>query len=318
MKRISTILRPAIVALAASVLGGCEHRELCYDHSHWTDFNIEFDWSKAPDANPRTMVVYLFSDDGSEPMRYELTDINGGTVRAIAGNYKALAFNGETQTIVESGNTWHDFVLTTAEEHLLASMSRDFSKEPPRAPIATDEAVHSAPDDIWVDALENITVAPARGRGQATSQTLRFTPVKATINYTVELTDIVNLTPDTELSVALTSMSENYSPSLGRHGGRNTTIPFGLRITGPNTATGTAAMFGHCPGSEMSHILTIYTSSMRYYHFDVTSQIHDAPDPTHITLQISNIILPDPEKPGGMTPSVSDWDEGEETDLDMD
>ena len=38
----------------------CEHKDLCYDHSHMTDLRVDFDWSAAPDAEPGTMVVHFF------------------------------------------------------------------------------------------------------------------------------------------------------------------------------------------------------------------------------------------------------------------
>ena len=45
----------------AALMQGCEHKDLCYDHSHMTDLRVDFDWSAAPDAEPGTMVVHFFS-----------------------------------------------------------------------------------------------------------------------------------------------------------------------------------------------------------------------------------------------------------------
>ena len=55
----------------AAAMAACDHRELCYDHSHWVDLTVDFDWSEAPDARPSTMVVILFPADGSEGRRSE-------------------------------------------------------------------------------------------------------------------------------------------------------------------------------------------------------------------------------------------------------
>ena len=75
MKRLSNVIvRMLLVAVLLSS-AACEHRDLCYDHSHWTELKVEFDWSEAPDATPRTMVVYLFPRDGGLPRRYELTNV---------------------------------------------------------------------------------------------------------------------------------------------------------------------------------------------------------------------------------------------------
>lgn len=77
-------------------------------------------------------------------------------------------------------------------------------------------------------------------------------------------------------------------------------------------------VFGHCPvmKSERRHILTVYTSKMKYYEYDVTDQLHEAPDPHYITIIIEGIELPAPDGTG-MTPSVPDWDDVVNNDLDM-
>ncbi|MFS6554395.1 DUF5119 domain-containing protein, partial [Parabacteroides distasonis] len=50
-----------MAALILSVLcfAGCSQRELCDDHLHTTSVQIEFDWTDAQDAAPKTMVVYF-------------------------------------------------------------------------------------------------------------------------------------------------------------------------------------------------------------------------------------------------------------------
>lgn len=48
MKRLSNVIvRMLLVAVLLSS-AVCEHRDLCYDHSHWTELKVEFDWSEAP------------------------------------------------------------------------------------------------------------------------------------------------------------------------------------------------------------------------------------------------------------------------------
>lgn len=38
-------------------LSSCEHKDLCYDHGHYVEVDVRFNWAEAPDANPSTMVV---------------------------------------------------------------------------------------------------------------------------------------------------------------------------------------------------------------------------------------------------------------------
>lgn len=68
--RIYKELRKAIAGFLATMLlpllTACEHKDLCYDHSHTTQLEVVFDWTEAPDANPATMSLYLYPEDGSE------------------------------------------------------------------------------------------------------------------------------------------------------------------------------------------------------------------------------------------------------------
>jgi len=62
-KMISRLAAIYAIMIAAVFMPGCEHNELCYDHTHVTELNVEFDWSQAPDADPSTMVVHFFRPD---------------------------------------------------------------------------------------------------------------------------------------------------------------------------------------------------------------------------------------------------------------
>ena len=80
--RLTTILTALAAWLVAGAFMACEHKELCYDHAHVVPLRVVFDWSYAPDATPASMSFYLFPKDGQgEPLRYELTDREGGIIR---------------------------------------------------------------------------------------------------------------------------------------------------------------------------------------------------------------------------------------------
>lgn len=48
MKSLSHLIVGMLMAATIFLSAACEHRDLCYDHSHWTDLKVEFDWSEAP------------------------------------------------------------------------------------------------------------------------------------------------------------------------------------------------------------------------------------------------------------------------------
>ncbi|WP_297063165.1 DUF5119 domain-containing protein [uncultured Duncaniella sp.] len=311
MRHLSHSMTVGLALISGILLHSCDHRELCFDHTHWTDLTVNFDWSAQPDATPKTMVLYLFPVDDSKPFRYEFSDINGSDIRVPAGEYNAAVFNGCTETIIESATTFDDFVLTTDVENILSPMSRNPLPEPPRYDAVKDEPVKAAPDIIWADKKEGISVKMTSG------QSVRFTPTEATVTYMIKLTGVTNLTPSLGISGAISTMSENFSPAMKKHTGRNVTVPIALTMTAPSTIEGSVTLFGHCPTSEQQHIFTLYTSDKHYYNFNVTSQIHDAPDQRRITIVIDGIKLPGHNEGGGMFPSVSDWTEDVYLDVDM-
>lgn len=82
-----------IYLFAALAVASCEHKDLCYDHSHTIDVEVVFDWRNASEAAPESMSLYLFPTNGGEALRYEFTDCGGGTIRVPVGNYGALCLN---------------------------------------------------------------------------------------------------------------------------------------------------------------------------------------------------------------------------------
>ena len=88
-----------IYLFAALAVASCEHKDLCYDHSHTIDVEVVFDWRNASEAAPESMSLYLFPTNGGEALRYEFTDCGGGTIRVPVGNYGALCLNSDTENV---------------------------------------------------------------------------------------------------------------------------------------------------------------------------------------------------------------------------
>lgn len=59
-----------IYLFAALAVASCEHKDLCYDHSHTIDVEVVFDWRNASEAAPESMSLYLFPTNGGEALRY--------------------------------------------------------------------------------------------------------------------------------------------------------------------------------------------------------------------------------------------------------
>ena len=91
----------AMLATLAFLTQSCDHKDLCYRNEHHTELEIKFDWSNAPNAQPRTMVVQLFRMDGSHYQRREFTSREGGKISIESGEYKILFHNGEMESVTE-------------------------------------------------------------------------------------------------------------------------------------------------------------------------------------------------------------------------
>ncbi|WP_301708610.1 DUF5119 domain-containing protein, partial [uncultured Duncaniella sp.] len=189
--------------IAAVFMPGCEHNELCYDHTHVTELNVEFDWSQAPDADPSTMVVHFFRPDGSLYRRVEFTQRTGGKVRLEAGEYSILFHNGNMETVYELGNSHSDYALSGVSRSILEPMGRE--GDAPRPPESADQLIFSAPDQVWAGSHSAIEILPG-----VAGQTVKLTPVEATMEYTVEITGVENLRDDIDVSAAITGMSPLY------------------------------------------------------------------------------------------------------------
>lgn len=300
-----------IISLALMLLAsGCDHRELCYDHSHMEQVKVMFDWKNAPEANPSTMVVHLYSETGEHLSRYEFTDRNGGHLSLRPGRYMVLFHNGEMENVKERNQEKHpEYELFTPEADLLEPMSRDMTA-PPRPSEVADEPVRKAPEQVWGGRYDEIEV-----RSGEEGQTVTLVPVEATGHYTVVINDVENLEENYDLSASISGMAESYSPASGGMTGEKVTFPLSLEYTDSHTLTARFYSFGHCPTEEGVHIFSVYTSEKIYYNFDVTGQLHEAADPHNILIVINGLKLPTVQT--GMSPSVDDWSDVEDIYIEM-
>ncbi len=312
-KTIYKLCRAGLVWLVPAALISCQHKELCYDHSHVVEVKVNFDWSECPDAAPRTMVLQLFTPDGSHCNRYEFGSPKGGVIRVQAGSYRMLFHNGDMENVVERGTCYDDYEVTTAARALLAPIGRGGEQAPPRPGDAQEQPVRHAPDPVWCGQYGPVDWS-AVPEGEELSVTL--VPGRATAVYTVDFLHIENLGSTSNIGAAITGLAGSYRPCHGKMGEEAVTIPLDLTRVDDRTLSARFATFGHCPVGTEKHTLSIYTAEKWFSHFDVTDQVHGAADPDNVHVVIDGLRLPD--SAGGMDTSVSDWDDSViETDINM-
>ena len=80
----------------ANINISCEQKELCYAHNHTSMIKVNFDWRNAPEANPSSMLFYLFPTEEASTIKREFIGKDGGISQALAGiSYIALGFNSD-------------------------------------------------------------------------------------------------------------------------------------------------------------------------------------------------------------------------------
>lgn len=140
-------------------------------------------------------------------------------------------------------------------------------------------------------------------------------PVLSVCRYTVEIRNAENLKYVSGISGSLSSLAGGLLPGVGYDAISEecVTIPFDAAVSADKTlVTGSLLAFGHCAATQNAHQLTIYAvladESKWYYTYDVTDQIHSAPDQRNVHIVLDGLPLPKPiVNGGGFQPSVDEW-----------
>ena len=321
------------ILMVAMALGACkaELRELCYDHSHISDLHVGFDWQEAPEMHPKGMTVLFYdaSQSFQEPERYDFAGTEGGNARLIKGDYRAVAYNYDTETILyrngESYTTLEAYTRYSSVEEgtQLAPFTRGQSM--PRATGTEQEPVILEPDELCGAISDEFALSLDK-----TTQVL-IKPEHRTKEVVITITNVPNLEYTNQFGGALSGLAPSVCMATGRLGEGCVTESFACNAVDATTLQMKFRIFGHCPeyeeGVQNTHFLTIYAiladGSKWYYTTDVTTQMHNeqpGPDPEgddEIDVDIDGLPIPKPIVNGsGFEPSVDGW-QSIEIDVDM-
>ncbi len=308
MNKIRNIVLGLIVIIFAS---SCVHKKLCYDHIHTVNLRVNFDWQNAPEATPKTMIVYLYPNTGEAPLRYDLAGKDGGIIRVPFGNYTALCVNGETDNLEGLNNSSpYTFELTTKQTSLLGSLGflGVKSESAPRANGTEDEEIKLQPDEFWYDVINGIELTKDK-----LEDNISLSPRETFCTYNVEIRNVENLKYVNGVSFALSSLSGGVRLCDDKLSEELVTVPFdGFFDLDSEVIRGKILTFGHCPTIDREHKLIVYVilkdETKWYYTYDVTSKLHDAPDQRNIDIVLSEIPIPRPiTNGGGFQPTIEEW-----------
>lgn len=299
-------MRPTLIAgianlavIAVLALSACDNQqELCFDHNHdRVPVEVVFDWSECPDAEPSTMSLYLFSEEGSQPRRFDLNGRNGGMIEVLKGRYSVVALNSD----IENTAVRYSSGIESFELFLRSSFS------------TYSPGLCNPSDMVWIGVEEDVAV---------NGDTLRLLMRKKVCRCEV---DVRRLSNNNNLRSAIAHLS-GFNESVSGIGGKGTmdrvSIGFELELDTDSSLHAEILTLGHCgqvrsrdisTRSDSLHLIdinfTLSDGSSWIYSEDVTDQIHRQTN-EYCHIVIDSIILPktNDSPSGGFAVGVDEWD----------
>lgn len=301
-----------MLSLAVLSLTSCRHKDLYMEEDMTSQLQVVFDWRNAPDANPESMAMYLYEEDGHSPMRYIFSNKTGGLIKAPFGTHHAICMNADNTDWVRIRNNQsiESFEVYTQDAGEIGSRADD-NTTVPRPEGTENERIAETPGMMWGSRTNNIDIIPHNGM-----QTITMYPKEAVCHYIVDVYNVTNLddVESSSVDATLSGMAEGYNH--GQESATDNTVSFKFDLKG-NAAEenlhGEFLTFGECPTTTAKHYLTLYmvlTDGSKWYHsFDVTDQVTQAADPTHVHIIVWGLDLPEPPKEGDseLKTNVNEW-----------
>lgn len=304
MKRLMTIFLMCVLLVA------CTHKDLCYDHPHTTNLNVQFDWSSTPTKVPASMSVYFFKEGSQPSLRYEFTNPEGGRIRMTPGVFHAVCVNSDERShMVQNTDDYDNFYVTTKDASYmtgLATFGISF-KDIPKAKNAQQERIVAEPSNVWYSNARDIVLE------ERTEHHLPLYVQPKIVTYNIEITNASNLKWVYGVSATISGMAGGMYPATGELSDEKVTIPFEARMNKEeNKVTGSFTSFGHCPGEDGPHYLKVYAvladNSWWDFTYDVSELMHDAQEGDVITIRLDELPIPKPvANGGGFKPTVGEW-----------
>ncbi|MDO4165315.1 MAG: DUF5119 domain-containing protein [Bacteroides sp.] len=322
--KTKVLTRILMCVLALSGLASCDHKELCYDHSHTVTIRLAFDWQNAPEATPEGMCAYFYSQEDGSVQRFDFSDILDGEIEISAGTYQLICYNNDTEGVLFSGTgSFGTHMGYTREGSIFESIYG--SGVTSSRVDDSGERVVICPDMMWGCSSVEMEIAEsgvsyycvpvqdgAQERVESAEQVITLYPAELICTYTYEIRNVNNLKYATQMCGTLSSMAPSLLFATEELGSECVTIPFASVSDGVSRITGGFYTFGHNTANTDAHKFLLYVwitdGSKYYYTFDVTEQIENAEDRRHVHIIIDGVDFPQPITNGnGFTPAVDEW-----------
>lgn len=302
--------------LALLCLSSCTHKRLCMEHPHLKPLNLVFDWRNAPAADPDGMCVFFYNPDGTLVKRVDFNNIQGGQITLPVGVYRAVCYNNDTERVYfgyTDSYPLHSIFSPVADIFSPLGLTSKAGSVP-RAD--SEERVVSCPDMIWGCSAQDIVVPEGDE-----NRVIVLYPRPLVRHYTLTVRNCEGLKYAGQMCGSLYGMSPGIWMATETCFEDNATIPYECYKKDDTTIEAKFLTFGQNEAVCNPHRVVLYIwmsdGKIRCYgldsdKFDLTDQVHNAPDPYDVYLEIDGLDLPTPITNGsGIAPSVDDWVEVE-------
>ena len=306
------------------LLVSCKYKDLYYEQDDWADVTVGFDWQQAQHIEPEGMTVLFYREQlgSTTPERYDYPGKQGGKARLRPGEWKAVGYNYDTETILYQGMESAATLEAYTRQSTISEGTRIPTRDMPRAQSTEDQPVILEPDALCGGASSTFPLTMGQG------QHVTITPQMRTKDVVITITNVPNLQYCTDYGGALSGLAPSVLVTSGILGEGCVTEAFSGRAIDAITLEFRFRIFGHCPESEQGilnpHLLTIYIiladGSKWYYVVDVSNQMHGSGHGSgdeEIDIEVNGLPVPKPIVNGsGFQPTIDSW-QGVEINVDM-
>lgn len=279
-------------------LSACEHKELCYDHTHGADVRILFDWQLLADSlRPDGMRVACYPATGGSGWLFDFADLSGGVVHLPPTTYQVVCYNNDTQWVAVEDDT------RTKGLHVYTGETK--------APDGTPACL--TPDFLCGTKQNDVEVKDPELAGE---QVIQLQPKRLTSRYTYEVNGLRGLERMADFRAELTGMIGELSITTeGVFAARIDTLLFTGQRVG-SQLVGEFLTFGYqdgCP-QDFKLYLKTQTGKVHLLRQSVSEQIISAPrvgtvGDVHLVLNFDFTLPADSTDSGGFDVSADDWED---------
>lgn len=301
------------LGLLALVAASCQQHELCYDHDHYSNVLVTYDWQEEQEKKPQSMFVYYYPEDGSQFLKRDFAGYMGGKTRIKTGtNHDIVSVNSDNPNLLLIKDmTPQTLTLRTEDAVILSKLGLDVSLLPV-APSSEGMPMRMETGKVWIAATSDKKVfVPFDKEGV---DTVTLTPKKAFVTYHIIINNVKNPQKVASgVAASLSGLCGSIYPYTGQKTDEKVIVPFALnQDIEKGVIDGSFTTFGKSLDENIPNKLVVYATlkdgSKWSYVFDVTSQIRKAVEPNFVEVNINSLEIPNvPGSSSGMNPDIKGW-----------